>query len=78
VADIAVQLGEALRDRYAKVLHPELAATLGPERFLGEIRLTARLDHPHILPVFDSGEAAGRAVSASDGRGPRGDGVPGT
>jgi serine/threonine protein kinase/tetratricopeptide (TPR) repeat protein len=42
-----------------KVLHPELAATLGPERFLREIRLTARLDHPHILPVHDSGEAQG-------------------
>ena len=42
-----------------KVLHPELAATLGPERFLGEIRLTARLQHPHILPLFDSGDAGG-------------------
>jgi TolB-like protein/tetratricopeptide (TPR) repeat protein len=42
-----------------KVLHPELAATLGPERFQREIRTTARLDHPHILPVLDSGEAAG-------------------
>ena len=42
-----------------KVLHPELAATLGPERFLREIRTTARLQHPHILPVLDSGEAAG-------------------
>ena len=42
-----------------KVLHPELAATLGPERFLREIRITARLQHPHILPVLDSGEAAG-------------------
>jgi TolB-like protein len=42
-----------------KLLHRELAAALGPERFLREIRLTARLDHPHILPVFDSGEAAG-------------------
>jgi serine/threonine protein kinase/tetratricopeptide (TPR) repeat protein len=42
-----------------KVLHRELAATLGPERFLREIRTTARLDHPHILPVFDSGEAGG-------------------
>ncbi len=41
-----------------KVLRPELA-TLGPERFLREIRLTARLDHPHILPVFDSGKSAG-------------------
>lgn len=42
-----------------KVLHPELAATLGPERFLREIRLAARLQHPHILPVFDSGSADG-------------------
>ena len=42
-----------------KVLHPELAATLGTERFLREIRVTARLDHPHILPVLDSGTAAG-------------------
>ena len=42
-----------------KVLHPELATTLGPERFLREIHLTARLDHPHILPVFDSGAAGG-------------------
>src|SRR5919201_2698169 len=43
-----------------KVLHPDLAATLGPERFLREVRLTARLQHPHILPVFDSGGAAGQ------------------
>src|SRR6266853_2466309 len=43
-----------------KVLHPELAATLGPERFLREVQLTARLQHPHILTVHDSGEAAGR------------------
>lgn len=43
-----------------KIMHPELAATVGPERFLREIRTTARLDHPHILPVLDSGEAAGR------------------
>jgi eukaryotic-like serine/threonine-protein kinase len=42
-----------------KVLHPEMAATIGPQRFLLEIRLTARLDHPHILPIFDSGSAAG-------------------
>jgi tRNA A-37 threonylcarbamoyl transferase component Bud32 len=42
-----------------KLLHPELATTLGPERFLREIHLTARLDHPHILPVFDSGAAGG-------------------
>jgi serine/threonine-protein kinase len=43
-----------------KVLHPHLAASLGPERFLREIRLAARLQHPHILTVLDSGEAAGR------------------
>jgi tetratricopeptide (TPR) repeat protein len=42
-----------------KVLHPELAATLGPERFLREIEVTAGLDHPHILPVLDSGDDAG-------------------
>ncbi len=42
-----------------KLLHPELASTVGPERFLREIHLTARLEHPHILPVFDSGEASG-------------------
>ncbi|MEO7477517.1 MAG: serine/threonine-protein kinase, partial [Gemmatimonadales bacterium] len=42
-----------------KVLHPELSASLGPERFLREIRITARLQHPHILAVLDSGELAG-------------------
>ncbi len=40
-----------------KVLHPELAAVIGAERFLAEIKLTANLQHPHILPLFDSGEA---------------------
>jgi eukaryotic-like serine/threonine-protein kinase len=39
-----------------KVLHPELSAVLGAERFLREIRLAARLQHPHILPVHDSGQ----------------------
>jgi serine/threonine-protein kinase len=42
-----------------KVLHPELAAALGPERFLAEIRTTANLQHPHILPLHDSGDADG-------------------
>ena len=42
-----------------KVLNSELAATLGPERFLREIKLAARLQHPHILSVHDSGETAG-------------------
>jgi serine/threonine-protein kinase len=41
-----------------KVLHPELAATLGPERFLREIHLAARLQHPHILSVHVSGGAS--------------------
>ena len=43
-----------------KVLHPELARSLGPERFLREIKLAARLQHPHILTVLDSGESAGQ------------------
>jgi len=42
-----------------KVLRPELAALLGAERFLREIRLTAQLQHPHILTLIDSGEADG-------------------
>ncbi len=42
-----------------KVLHPELSAVLGTERFLKEIALTASLQHPHILPLFDSGSADG-------------------
>jgi serine/threonine-protein kinase len=42
-----------------KVLRPELAAVIGAERFLAEIKLTANLQHPHILPLFDSGEANG-------------------
>ena len=42
-----------------KVLKPELAQALGPDRFLREIKLTAQLNHPHILPLLDSGEADG-------------------
>jgi len=42
-----------------KVLRPELAATLGSERFFREIQVAARLQHPHILPLHDSGEAGG-------------------
>ncbi|HET9706928.1 MAG TPA: protein kinase, partial [Gemmatimonadales bacterium] len=40
-----------------KVLRPELAASLGHERFLREITTTANLRHPHILPLYDSGQA---------------------
>jgi serine/threonine protein kinase/Flp pilus assembly protein TadD len=42
-----------------KVLHPGLAESVGPERFLREIKVVARLNHPHILPLFDSGEVEG-------------------
>src|SRR5438128_5412781 len=42
-----------------KVLKPELAAALGPQRFVREIEIAARLAHPHILPMHDSGEAGG-------------------
>jgi serine/threonine-protein kinase len=47
------------RDVAIKVLHPDLAAALGAERFLAEIRTTANLQHPHILPLHDSGVADG-------------------
>ncbi len=47
------------RNVAVKVLRPELAAALGPERFVREIRIAARLTHPHILPLHDSGEANG-------------------
>jgi serine/threonine-protein kinase len=42
-----------------KVLKPELGAVLGGERFLSEIRVTANLQHPHILALYDSGKAGG-------------------
>ncbi|HET7551080.1 MAG TPA: serine/threonine-protein kinase [Gemmatimonadaceae bacterium] len=56
----AVYLGRDLKHDRAvavKVLRPELGALLGAERFLREIKLVARLQHPHILPLYDSGEA---------------------
>jgi eukaryotic-like serine/threonine-protein kinase len=59
----AVYLAEDLKHhrRVAlKVLHPELAHAIGPDRFLREIETTAALHHPHILPLYDSGEADGR------------------
>src|SRR5262245_47649067 len=42
-----------------KVLRPDLTATLGAERFLREVRIAANLQHPHVLPLFDSGQADG-------------------
>ena len=47
------------REVAIKVLHPDLGAALGAERFLTEIKVTAKLQHPHILPLLDSGEANG-------------------
>ena len=47
-----------------KVLRPELAASLGNERFLREIEIAARLSHPHILSLHDSGEAGGHLYYA--------------
>ena len=49
-----------------KVLKPELAAVLGAERFIHEIKTTANLQHPHILPLFDSGKAGGRDVGHAE------------
>ena len=57
-----VYLAEDLKHKRkvaVKVLRPELAATLGPERFVREIEIAAGLSHPHILPLHDSGEADG-------------------
>ena len=57
-----VYLAEDLRHERKvalKVLKPELAAVVGAERFLAEIKTTANLQHPHILPLHDSGEADG-------------------
>ncbi len=57
-----VYLAEDLKHRRQvalKILRPELAAALGPERFLREIEIAAGLHHPHILPLYDSGDADG-------------------
>src|SRR3989454_934478 len=42
-----------------KVLHPDVAAAIGLERFQREIEIAAKLQHPHILPLYDSGSAGG-------------------
>lgn len=47
------------REVALKVLRPEVAATIGADRFLKEIEIVARMVHPHILPLHDSGEAEG-------------------
>jgi serine/threonine protein kinase len=49
------------RDVAVKVLKPDLARAVGTERFLHEIRITARLNHPHILPLLDSGRTGGQS-----------------
>jgi serine/threonine-protein kinase len=61
-----VYLAEDLKHRRKvalKVLKPELAAVIGAERFLKEIEVTANLQHPNILPLYDSGEAEWRSRS---------------
>ena len=50
-----------------KVLRPEVAAAVGAERFLAEIKVTANLQHPHILPLFDSGRAVRRYGDTAEG-----------
>jgi TolB-like protein/tRNA A-37 threonylcarbamoyl transferase component Bud32/Tfp pilus assembly protein PilF len=57
-----VYLAEDLKHKRkvaVKVMRPELAATLGSDRFLREVEIAANLSHPHILPMYDSGEAEG-------------------
>ena len=57
MTDVTSRLTAALADRYR--IERDLGAALGGERFLTDIRTTARLQHPHILPLLDSGEADG-------------------
>jgi eukaryotic-like serine/threonine-protein kinase len=45
-----------------KVMKPEIAAVLGVDRFLAEIRVTANLQHPNLVPLFDSARCGGHAV----------------
>ena len=57
-----VYLAEDVKHRRkvaVKVLRPDLTQSVGPDRFLREIEIAARLQHPHILPLYDSGEAGG-------------------
>ncbi|MFI5210232.1 MAG: serine/threonine-protein kinase, partial [Gemmatimonadales bacterium] len=54
------------REVAVKVLKPDLAAVLGTERFLSEIKTTAALQHPNILPLFDSGRTGGQADGRTD------------
>ncbi len=57
-----VYLAEDLKHRRKvalKVLRPDITATLGADRFIREVTIAANLQHPHILPLYDSGEAAG-------------------
>src|SRR5438874_9968413 len=57
-----VYLADDLKHRRkvaVKVLRPELASAIGPDRFLREIEIAAKLNHPHILALYDSGEAEG-------------------
>jgi len=59
-----------------KVLHPQLAAVIGPERFLREIEIAASLAHPHILPLYDSGRIPGSPEQPTDGDAARSDAPP--
>lgn len=66
MGEVPPGIREGLADRYRhdrpvalKVMLPSPAATLGPERFLREVKLAARLQHPHLLTVLDFGDTAG-------------------
>ncbi|HUG27693.1 MAG TPA: hypothetical protein VMK53_05285 [Gemmatimonadales bacterium] len=66
-----VYLAEDLKHKRrvaVKVLKPELGAVPGAERFVNEIRTSANLQHPHLLPLFDSGEADGLLSTAAPHR----------